>query len=77
MMCENKINSLVQRIEVLESFLLDKPQLLTREEAATYLKCHPKTIDYRRKKGQLKAYKNGRKVYFKKRELDEALKLEK
>ncbi len=48
-------------------------QLLTRTETAKYLKVDISTLHNWTKKGKLKAYGLGNRVYYKKNEIDEAL----
>ena len=48
-------------------------QLLTRTETAKYLKVDISTLWNWTKKGKLKAYGIGNRVYYKKNEIDEAL----
>jgi excisionase family DNA binding protein len=48
-------------------------QLLTRTETAKYLKVDISTLHNWTKKGKLKAYGIGNRVYYKKNEIDEAL----
>lgn len=48
-------------------------QLLTRTETAKYLKVDISTLHNWTKKGKLKAYGLGNRVYYKKDEIDEAL----
>ena len=48
-------------------------QLLTRTETAKYLKVNMTTLWNWTKKGKLKAYGIGNRVYYRKNEIDEAL----
>lgn len=48
-------------------------QLLTRTDTAKYLKVDISTLWNWTKKGKLKAYSIGNRVYYKKNEIDEAL----
>lgn len=50
-----------------------KEQLLTRTETAKYLKVDSSTLWSWTKKGKLKAYGIGNRVYYKMNEIDEAL----
>jgi len=51
----------------------DKELLLTRTEAAKYLKIDYSTLWSWTKKGKIKLYSIGYRVYYKKHEIDEAL----
>lgn len=50
--------------------------LLTKQEAASYLRVSPQTLDNYRRRGIIMACKVGRKVLFKESDLFKALKTE-
>jgi len=62
---ENRLEQLQQKKR--------QEQLLTRTETAKYLKVDISTLHNWTKKGKLKAYGLGNRVYYKKDEIDEAL----
>lgn len=62
---ENRLEQLQQKKQ--------QEQLLTRTETAKYLKVDISTLWSWTKKGKLKAYGIGNRVYYKKNEIDEAL----
>jgi excisionase family DNA binding protein len=45
-------------------------QYFTRDEAADYLRCSLRTIDYLREQGKLKTYRLARRLLFSREELD-------
>lgn len=49
---------------------LTEQSYFTKLEAANYLRLSPRSIDYARDKGDLKAYQVGRKLLFAREELD-------
>ncbi len=51
----------------------EQETLMTRTETAKYLKVNSTTLWHWTKKGKLKAYGLGNRVYYKKNEIDEAL----
>lgn len=66
------LNGLEIRLEQLQQ-KKHQEQLLTRTETAKYLKVDISTLWNWTKKGKLKAYGIGNRVYYKKNEIDEAL----
>lgn len=60
------------RLEQLQQ-MKHQEQLLTRSETAKYLKVDISTLHNWTKKGKLKAYGLGNRVYYMKKEIDEAL----
>jgi excisionase family DNA binding protein len=69
-------NKVLEGLEISsERFQQKKNQelLLTRTETANYLKINMTTLYNWTKKGKLKAYGIGNRVYYKKNEIDEAL----
>lgn len=70
-----KMTSLEKTIEELKNVRKDLSQneLLTRQEAADYLKCDISTIDLWSKKGKLKRQGLGHRVYYKRSDVEEAL----
>lgn len=47
------------------------PALMTRELAAVYMSCSMREVDELRNRGEITAYGEGKRVRFKKSELDE------
>ena len=66
------LDGLENRLEHLQQ-KKHQEQLLTRTETAKYLKVDISTLWSWTKKGKLKAYGIGNRVYYKKNEIDEAL----
>lgn len=69
-------NKVLEGIEIRLEQLQQKKhqeQLLTRTETAKYLKVDISTLHNWTKKGKLKAYGLGNRVYYKKDEIEEAL----
>ena len=66
------LDGLENRLEQLQQ-QKDKELLLTRTEAAKYLKIDYSTLSSWTKKGKIKLYGIGYRVYYKKHEIDEAL----
>lgn len=66
------LNGLEIRLDQLQQ-KKHQEQLLTRTETAKYLKVDISTLWNWTKKGKLKAYGIGNRVYYKKNEIDEAL----
>lgn len=69
---EKVLNGLEERKNKLDS-LTAKEELLTREEITQYLKISKTSLWKYTKSGRLKAYGLGNRVYYKKKEVDEAL----
>lgn len=74
---ENSIRMIIR--EELEEFknnlpeLINEDDLLTRKEVADLLKIDLSTIHNWTKKGRLKSYGIGNRVYFRRKDIDEAL----
>ena len=70
-----KLSNLEKELkEIKQNFQPKEPvELLTREETAEYLKIDSSTLWSWTKKGKIKAYGIGHRVYYKKHEIDEAL----
>lgn len=68
----NILDCLENRLEQMQQ-KKEHELLLTRTETAKYLKVNMTTLWNWTKKGKLKAYGLGNRVYYKKNEIDEAL----
>lgn len=69
---EKVLDGLENRLEQLQQ-QKDKELLLTRTETSEYLKIDSSTLWSWTRKGKIKAYGIGHRVYYKKHEIDEAL----
>lgn len=69
---EKVLDGLQERLQQLQ-LQKDKELLLTRTETAEYLKIDSSTLWSWTRKGKIKAYGIGHRVYYKKHEIDEAL----
>lgn len=73
---ERLFNRLVSKIEILKSDFQPKQptEYLTRNEVRDLLKCDLSTVHNLTKRGKLKAYGIGGRVYYKRSEVEAAIK---
>jgi excisionase family DNA binding protein len=77
---ENKLTDLTHQVAVLAQLLVHKnqtvaeplkdDQLFTVKQLAEYWQCHEQTIMQKKRKGELPFFQHGRKLFFRKSEVD-------